>query len=79
MATLVRSKLLEKYGKSDKRIIGFYLPREVIRFIKAEADEADCWPAHIIEGWARERMARKGVGACAPPLSPIHSPPAGKS
>jgi hypothetical protein len=48
-----------KVKANGKRVIGFKLSRDVIAHIKAEAAEAECWPAHVVEAMVRERMARK--------------------
>lgn len=42
-----------------KRIVGFKLTLDTIHSLKAEANEAGCWPNRIVEQALREHLAQK--------------------
>jgi hypothetical protein len=53
---------MKPQNPTPKRIIGFKLPLDLISLIKAEADEAGCWPNKVVERIAREHFSKKREG-----------------
>lgn len=49
-------------SKPKKKFVGYYLPPELVKWVKYQAVDADAQPSHVIERILNEARARAGGG-----------------
>jgi len=49
-------------SKPKKKFVGYYLPPELVRWVKHVAVEEDAQPSHVIERILNEARSRAGSG-----------------